>query len=206
MKKILQGVAASVLCAAACAEERGPLMDFLHGTYNGGAFGHTTVSKYCEGAYICNDQQDVSFKVYGGLRLTDYLGQELGFISFGRIRSLSGGGISSPVHELSTRTNGFVLNLAPRFALSPNTTVIGRFGVARLHIEGHDGTTEISESKTAPYIGAAFNYKVGAFVPNMLQPLLKTLAVEMAWDAAKTEIGQTDHWFNMISVGTSLEF
>lgn len=207
MKKILLGVAASALCMAAHAEERNALMEFLHGTYNGGTLGHTTISNYCQGgSYICNDQQDVSFKVYGGLRMTDYLGSEVGFISFGRIRAISGGGIGVPQYERSTRTNGFLFNIAPVFAISPKASVVARLGVARLHIEGSDGTTPIAESKTAPYLGAAFNYKVRDFVPNMLQPLLGTLQMQVSWDAAKTEFLNTDHWYNMVSIGTQLEF
>lgn len=212
MKKILLGVAASVLCAVAGAEERGPLMDFLHGTYNGGAFGHTTISNYCpDGAYLCNDQRDVAFKMYGGLRMTDYLGTELGFISFGRVRSLMGGGISTPISELSTRTNGFVFNLAPRWGISEHASVIGRLGFARWHVEGYDGATRIDRNADdqpyfSLYLGAAADYRVNAFVPDMLKPLLNNLSVQLSWDASHVKYLNKDHWMNMVSVGTQLEF
>jgi hypothetical protein len=208
MKKILLGVVASVLCAAAGAEERGALMEFLHGTYNGGAFGHTTISNYCQaGAYTCNDQRDVSFKVYGGLRMTDYLGSEVGFMSFGRIRASSQpNGAFGSVYERSTRTNGFVFNVAPSVRLTPDISFIGRVGLARWHIEGNDGSTSISESKTAPYLGAALNYKIHNFLPDAFMPALRNLGVELAWDATRTEFLNADHWFSMVSIGTSLEF
>ena len=208
MKKILLGLFAIVLCAAAGAEERGALMEFLHGTYNGGGLGHTTISNYCQaGAYTCNDQRDVSFKVYGGLRMTDYLGTEIGFMSFGRIRALSQpNGATGGIHERSTRTNGFVFNVAPSVRIDPNISVIGRVGLARWHVEGNDGNTSISESKTAPYLGAALNYKIHDFVPDLFMPALKNLAVELAWDTTRTEFLNTDHWFSMVSIGASLEF
>lgn len=209
MKKILLGAVASVLCMAASAEDRNPLMDFLHGTYNGGSLGHTTISDYCQpGSYVCNDQRDVSFKVYGGLRMTDYLGSEIGFISFGRIRNLSqpGGTFGAgAIYERTTRTNGFVFDFAPVFAFSPKASVITRFGVARWHIEGDDGPTHFFESKTAPYLGAAFDYKVRDFVPEALS-LLKPLSVQLSWDASPVEFLGDHHWYNMISIGTQLEF
>lgn len=207
MKKILLGVAAGVLSMAASAGEHNSLMEFLHGTYNGGGLGHTTISHYCpDTSFTCNDQRDVSFKVYGGLRMTDYLGTEVGFMSFGRIRSLKGGGSTTPVSELSTRTNGFVLNIAPVFPLTPKASIIGRLGVARWHVEGNDGSTQIKESKTAPYLGAAINYKITDFIPSMWKPTLNTLAVEVAWDATTIHYLNADHWYNMITVGTSFEF
>lgn len=208
MKKILVGVAASALCMVAQAEEQNALVDFLHGTYNGGGLGLTKISNYCPpGAYVCNDMRDLSFKVYGGLRMTDYLSSEIGFVSFGRIRSLiqppTGYGRSS---ELSTRTNGFVFNLAPVFNLSPRSSVITRFGLARWHIEGNNGDVPIQESKTAPYIGAAYDYKIRELIPGVLQPYLKTFSVQVSWDATRTEIQTTDHWYNMVSLGTQFEF
>lgn len=207
MKKILLGVAASVLCMAAGAEERNPLMEFLHGTYNGGGVGHTTISRYCQqGAYICNEQRDVSFKVYGGLRMTDYLGTEIGFMSFGRIRAVSQpNGSTGGLVEQSIRTNGFVFNIAPSFPLTTNTSIIARLGIARWHIEG-DGATSIYKSKTAPYFGAAINYKIREFLPDASMPFLRNMAVELAWDGTHMNFLNANHWYNMITVGTSLEF
>ncbi|WP_374594911.1 outer membrane beta-barrel protein [Aquabacterium sp.] len=208
MKKILLGVAAAALCVAAGAEEHGGLLDMLHGTYNGGALGHTTISDYCQaGAYTCNDQRDVSFKVFGGLRLTDYLGAEVGYISFGRIRALSQpNGASGGIDERTTRTNGFMADAAPVYRVDQNISLVGRVGLARLHIEGSDNGANFSASKTAPHLGAAFNYKFRDFVPNMLLPALNGVNVEIGWDTMKAKYLGSDHWYNMVSMGFGAEF
>lgn len=207
MKKILLGVAASALCFTAGAQEHGGLMDLLHGTYNGGGLGRAAISDYCQtGAHLCNEQRDLAFKVFAGMRLTDNLGAEAGYISFGRIRALSQPNGSSGLYERTTRTNGFLFDLAPVYRVDQNISLVGRVGLARMHVEGSDGGVNFRESKTSPHLGAAFNYKFREFLPSMLLPMMNGINVEIGWDTVKMKYLGSEHWYNMVSMGFGVEF
>jgi hypothetical protein len=213
MKKILLGVAASVLCMAAHAEERNALMDFLHGTYNGGGFGPGFgPTNLCgQGVVTCDQPTSDTFKLYGGLRLTDYLGSEIGWINFGAAKGLTAPNSLGRPSEYSTRTNGFVINVAPSWALNRSTSIIGRFGFARMHTErtvinNNAVVSGGTETHTSPYFGIALNYSLRDHVPEFAAPLLAGLSAQVGLDATKAKYGNEQGWVRLLSFGTMLEF
>lgn len=215
MKKTLIGLAVTALAPVmAHATFQEDVERFLEGSYGGASLGvESRVSEFCNGEPVCNDLREVPWKFWGGWRVSETLGMEVGYINFGTIRNqgqLSSVPGSPMVDTVVLRSRAIVLNAAPTWQMTPTLATIGRIGVASVKSETKGasvGTTDFSgDSKTELYLGLGVNYQIGRVLAPDSMPIMKGFSLEFGWDTTRVNVSGERKWVNMFSMGGGFEF
>jgi hypothetical protein len=170
-----------------------PLTAFgVGGFYFGGSVGRTSMENNLSTVGtedLTLDENNISYKVFGGLHLNNFLSAEGGYRGMGEAESEVAG------YSLSSSTKGWDVAALGKMGLLGLVHVFAKAGMFFWNTESafENPTEKIGDETT----GSDFMWGVGATVT------LGSLGVRLEWE--KFEIGDLEQ-FSMISAGVSFGF
>jgi OOP family OmpA-OmpF porin len=139
---ILAGlVLAAAGTSSAMAQSRNPDSGF----YLGAGVGVSEYNDSCSGlpGGISCDENDTTYKLFGGYDVNRYFGVEAGYVDFGKT-SASGAGVSASIDG-----KGFELSAIGKWPATQNLSLFGRLGVVRWDLDARASGPGASISNSA---------------------------------------------------------
>ena len=190
--KLAMGIAALAAAAsgnafAQASESGSPMYKDWHG-YVGASAGQSHYRTDCSSAFNC-DRKDAAFKIYGGGRIYDMIGFELGYTDFGKIQA-SGG---------DTEAWASGLSLVAGFPIGDRFAIFAKGG-------GVYGKTDVRASaeslvQTGHKTGWGTTYGVGAALG-----VTRTVQVRVDWDRYNLDFAGGSRDIDMLSAGVQMRF
>ena len=191
MKKIALTLAALMLAVTAQAQSSTMNNEKAH-TYGLLSLGQGHLNVDCTGVQTC-DRNNTGGKAVLGYTFGNGFSLEGGYTHFGKFRA------SDAAVGLSAKPEALSLSGAYTAALSPDWSLVGRVGVARvrtkLHAEVGTLSGSDSENSTQPIVGLAVNYA-----------LSPTTRVELGVDATRAQYQGERSNVRMVSLGARFAF
>ncbi|PID46769.1 MAG: hypothetical protein CSB47_02290 [Proteobacteria bacterium] len=140
MKKITKiGLATALFPLFTALPAHAALFDNVGGDGNlfedvffGGAFGQSEADGVCNGASECSDD-DTSWKIYGGYKITDMIDAEVGYHNIGDISHTKGGSVQT------SEISAFSVNAVGTYDINDSVQALGKVGAARWSSDNSDG-------------------------------------------------------------------
>lgn len=159
--------------------------DFFEDVYYGGAFGQSEADGYCGTSANCNND-DTTWKVYGGYKINDMFDAEVSYNSIGDISRE--GDTDTETAEIST----VAISAVGKYQINDSVEALGKIGATRWASSSDDGDRD----------GVGLSYGFGAKV--YLNESMKLRAEwESISDVETTDGRETD--ITTMTLGIELE-
>lgn len=173
--------------AAAQGNDHSRLDQKMSGGYVGGSAGLSDYTLSCSGGLQCVDR-DVGFKIYGGSRINNIAGFELGYLDLGKVEFAGG----------DATARGFNASLLFNAAIGTASGVHAKVGTTY-------GWTHVSSLEPGAPKGReadfGLSYGLGATAG-----LSRNWQLRADWDRYKFEFAGGDRVINLYSVGLQYRF
>lgn len=183
MRRVILTLAALLVSSTALAQ-----------AYVGIAGGATKQDVSCDATWSC-DKSDTGFKVYAGYKFAPFIAGELTYTDFGKVKVTRVPAFVSGTYK----TTSIALGATAFVPLAPRLTGLVRLGVAsnRSEIDNSSFGFQFSNSETHthPYFGLGLAVEVA-----------RSLSINAAIDATKTEYGSDKSNATLVSIGLSYAF
>lgn len=159
--------------------------DFFEDVFFGGAFGQSDFDDYCGTSSSCNDD-DTSWKVYGGYKINDTVDAEVSYVSIGDVtREGVAGRETSEVSALS-------ISAVAKYEINDSVEALGKIGATRWISDNSDNDED----------GFSLSYGFGAKV-NLNESMKLRAEWENITDIETSGGRETD--VTVMSLGLELE-
>lgn len=109
--------------------------DFFEDVFFGGSFGQSEADGFCNSTTNCNNE-DTSWKVYGGYKINDMIDAEVSYHSMGDIsRTMSSDDAST---TQTAEISALALNAVGTYDVNDSVQALGKIGVASWSTDGSD--------------------------------------------------------------------
>lgn len=123
-----------------------------NGFYAGAGIGQATIDA-CDGANHCDDE-DTSWKIFGGWQLNPNFAIEAGWVDFGEVSGSVGGS------AVSAEFDGWTLAAKGVLPLNDQFSVFGKLGMVSWDVEGGGAASGIDDDGTDLLYGIGAQYMV----------------------------------------------
>lgn len=121
-----------------------------NGFYGGAGIGQATIDA-CDGVANCDDE-DTSWKVFGGWEMNSNIAFEAGWVDFGEITGSAGGS------AVSAEVDGWTLAAKGILPVNEQFGVFGKFGMIMWDVEGGGAASGMDDDGTDPMYGLGAQY------------------------------------------------
>lgn len=121
-----------------------------NGFYGGASIGQATIDA-CDGVTNCDDE-DTSWKIFGGWEMNPNIAFEAGWVDFGEITGSVGGS------AVSAEVDGWTLAAKGILPINEQFDVFGKFGAIMWDVEGSGAASGISDDGTDLMYGLGAQY------------------------------------------------
>lgn len=159
--------------------------DFFEDIFFGGSFGQSEADGFCDTNSGCNDE-DTSWKVYGGYKITDMIDAEVSYHSIGDINRTTD--TSTETSEISA----LAINAVGKYKINDSVEALGKIGAASWTSDNSDG----EES------GIGLTYGFGAKVS-----MNENMKIRAEWETISDveTAGGTESDISTMSLGIELD-
>ncbi|PWQ94912.1 outer membrane beta-barrel protein [Leucothrix pacifica] len=105
--------------------------DFFEDVFFGGAFGQSELDGFCGTAGDCNNE-DTSWKVYGGYKINDMLDAEVSYTSIGDINRTTDAGTET------SEISALAINAVGTYDVNDSVQALGKIGAASWSADNSD--------------------------------------------------------------------
>lgn len=163
--------------------------DFFEDVFFGGSFGQSEADGFCDTTAGCNDE-DTSWKVYGGYKVNDMIDAEVSYHSIGDINKTTNTDTSTTTE--TSEISALAINAVGTYKINDSVEALGKIGAASWTSENSDGENS----------GIGLTYGFGAKVS-----MNENMKIRAEWETISgvETAGGSESDISTMSVGIELD-